>query len=502
MSELPEGWISLPLTQAFDLNPSKPARDALPASSSVTFVPMQAVDATKGAIVAPEERPYGEVRKGYTAFAEGDVIMAKITPCFENGKTAIARGLKQHLGFGSTEFHVFRSTGLVLAEYLFHHLRQDHFRDAAAENMTGTAGQARVPAEYLKGLSLPIPPLAEQRRIVAKVEALLSLASATKERLTRVSLLLKRFRQSALAAAFSGRLSEDWRQSHKFKRSTKGPIRNRTPSINQNHDFPEQWNIMNLNEITSIIDPNPSHRYPAYTNGTIPLLATREFDGLDGWKVDGAPLVPEEVYQDQYRACHFDRNDIIFARKGRLGLARRPPPIDRYAFSHTVFVIKTNEYADSGYVLWYLRKEESIHWITAEMNSNTGVPTLGKSVLARLPIALPSLEEQRYITNRLQSIFAIADLIEKRVIAAMARADKLPQSILAKAFAGELVPTEAELARAEGRSYESAEELLARVRNVAPAPPPRAPRGTGAVPRQRRRGSSARGANDGRRCDP
>ena len=92
-SYLPEGWHLVKLPEVCELNPPKPAPDALPSDAPVTFVPMPAVGAELGAITRPETRPFSQVRKGYAAFREGDVILAKITPCMENGKAAIASGL-------------------------------------------------------------------------------------------------------------------------------------------------------------------------------------------------------------------------------------------------------------------------------------------------------------------------------------------------------------------------------------------------------------------------
>src|SRR5215468_2247151 len=106
--KLPEGWASRPLPEAFDLNPPKPPADALPADAEVSFVAMPAVDAERGLILSPAARPFAQVRKAYTAFADNDVLLAKITPCFENGKAAVARNLKSGLGFGSSEFFVLR----------------------------------------------------------------------------------------------------------------------------------------------------------------------------------------------------------------------------------------------------------------------------------------------------------------------------------------------------------------------------------------------------------
>lgn len=127
---------------------------------------MAAVDEVQGAIVAAELRPYRAVAKGYTSFNEGDVLFAKITPCMENGKAAVARDLSGGLGFGSTEFHVLRPGPKLVRDFLFHWIRQPEFRRQAKAHFTGTAGQQRVPTSFLQDFPFPLPPLAEQRRIV------------------------------------------------------------------------------------------------------------------------------------------------------------------------------------------------------------------------------------------------------------------------------------------------------------------------------------------------
>jgi len=214
-AEIQEGWILATIADTVHLNPPKPAHNALPAQTPVTFVPMPAVDAARGVISEPEVRPFSQVRKGYTAFREGDVIVAKITPCMENGKAAIVMNLENGLGFGSTEFHVLRSNGSVLPEYLYYFIRQESFRKAAEGEMTGSVGQKRVPAEFLKQSEIPLPPLSEQERIVSKVEELLGRGNVAKEGLAKVAIILKRFRQAVLTAACSGRLTADWRSTQK-----------------------------------------------------------------------------------------------------------------------------------------------------------------------------------------------------------------------------------------------------------------------------------------------
>jgi type I restriction enzyme S subunit len=156
---------SAKLVDIAELNP----RLALPleADARVSFVPMASVTAENPNVTNGEERNYSEVSKGYTPFLNGDLLIAKITPCFENGKIAQAT-LSHDVGFGSTEFHVVRArNGKADARFLLHYLRQDYIRRDGERKMTGSAGQRRVPEHFLAGLEIPLPSLAEQRRIAA-----------------------------------------------------------------------------------------------------------------------------------------------------------------------------------------------------------------------------------------------------------------------------------------------------------------------------------------------
>jgi type I restriction enzyme S subunit len=131
---------------------------------------MDAVDDVDARIERPTTRPFREVAKGYTPFAENDVIVAKITPCMENGKCAIARNLRGGVGFGSTEFHVLRATEHVIPEWLFYFWRFPMTRKLAGINMTGSAGQKRVPPSFLETLQIPLPSLSDQQRIAGQLE--------------------------------------------------------------------------------------------------------------------------------------------------------------------------------------------------------------------------------------------------------------------------------------------------------------------------------------------
>ena len=125
-----------------------------------------------GIVIVALNRPYAEIKKGYTYFGENDVIFAKITPCMQNGKNAIVTGLIGGIGFGSTEFHVLRCSDEVIPEWVHLFLRRQETLDAAIKTFTGAVGQQRVPANFLENLEIPIPvSVEEQYQIVSYLKA-------------------------------------------------------------------------------------------------------------------------------------------------------------------------------------------------------------------------------------------------------------------------------------------------------------------------------------------
>jgi len=163
---LPSKWQVVRLGDVCELNPRRPSLSRA-SDAPTSFVPMAAVAEDGKGIMKVEERPYAQVQHGYTYVADGDVLFAKITPCMQNGKHAIARGLIDGIGFGSTEFHVLRPSNGLTCDWLHSFLRQPWILDGAVAHFKGAVGQQRVPASYLSDLPLPLPPLPEQKRIAA-----------------------------------------------------------------------------------------------------------------------------------------------------------------------------------------------------------------------------------------------------------------------------------------------------------------------------------------------
>ena len=169
---IPEKWRWVRVSDVAHTNPKVTAQTS---STEVSFIPMAALSAGYISQIALDaKRSWGTVKNGYTKFVEGDVLLAKITPCFQNRKSAIAKKLSNGIGCGSSEFHVLRvNENIVTQEYLLMFLKSQWFITYGVENFKGTAGQQRLGTSDLKNCLFPLPPMSEQHRIVAKLNELL-----------------------------------------------------------------------------------------------------------------------------------------------------------------------------------------------------------------------------------------------------------------------------------------------------------------------------------------
>ncbi len=350
-------------------------------------------------------------------FSVGNVLYGKLRPYLN--KVLVA----DRDGYCSTEIIPLKPNQAINGRFLFYLLKHPKFIKYA-ESASHGLNMPRLGTEAGQQAPLVLAPLEEQKRIADKLNSLLARVDACRDRLERIPCILERFRRAVLTAALSGQLTEDW-QLNRVEQS----------------DFNSSKVSGQLADFADVIDPNPSHRYPSYVGGTIPLLATEQMSGLNNWDISSAKLTTLDFYEARKLAHDFLDDDIIFARKGRLGLARNPPPNSRYVFSHTVFIIrsKTDKILPS-YLLWFLRQEWCVDWLLLEMNSNAGVPTLGKSVMERLPIIIPDYTEQQEIVRCIEKLYAYAEHVEARYQNALTRVEQLTPTLLSKAFRGELVP--------------------------------------------------------------
>ena len=449
---IPENWIWTKLHSVVSINPSKKRIDDVDPNAAVTFVPMAAVDDISGEITAALQRPLIEVKTGYTQFIEGDVIFAKITPCMENGKAAIVKETINGIAYGSTEFYVLRPLGID-ASLLYFFVRAQSFRNEAKQVMSGAVGQQRVPKAWLEQHPIPLPPLTEQQRIAEKLESLLGKMQEAKALLDEIPEILRNFRQSVLAAACLGRLTEDWRKEHRNVESAAELVHkiysNKLNDETLPKDFllqddegalPGKWIRVRLGSLSQLITKGASPKWQGFNyvdDGT--LFITSENVGNGRLLLESRKHVENDFNRVQKRSI-LQKGDlltnIVGASIGRSAIF----DLDENAnINQAVAVIRAYPEIISKYILIALNSPSTIDFMHKE-KVDVARANLSLQDVSNFPINLPPTAEQFEIVRRIESLFRKADDLEAQYKEAMELIESLPEIILSKAFRGELVP--------------------------------------------------------------
>lgn len=202
LPKIPSHWNLVRLRFAAEINPSA-SEILLPADTLVSFVPMEAVG-EYGGLTLDREKALDEIGQGYTYFRDLDVVVAKITPCFENGKGALANNLTNGVAFGTTELHVLRARTEVYPPFLFYITISYFFRNVGESRMYGAGGQKRIPELFVKDIRIPLPPIEEQRKIAAAVEAESKVISDQIEKIREHVRTLREYRAAVITQAVTG----------------------------------------------------------------------------------------------------------------------------------------------------------------------------------------------------------------------------------------------------------------------------------------------------------
>ena len=476
--QLPGGWVEATIFEIADVNPKK--IDAAP-ETVAGFVPMSHAPTNFSGNLEFEEKYWSEIKKSYTNFKEHDVLVAKVTPCFENGKAAIVKGLPNKIGAGSSEFYVIRpAIQEISSRFLFSIVKSYKFLSEGAANMTGAVGLRRVPRSFVENFSVLVPPLAEQKEIADKIDTLLAQVETTKAHFERIPEILKTFRQSVLAAAVSGKLTVEWREKFKpemvdiasiskeqfstgLTMGNFGKKMDKSPDISgdENGKFVSHiagWLPIRIGALCECVVPNRDK--PKSFSGGYHWLLTPNFDEQSIWidyKEIESGLSEEEVIT--YRAKIIKPGNVIMTCVGRVGLSAVLE--ESSVINQQLHAFKVNSHIKAEYLAYCVRA--NVEYYESKATSTT-VKYLNKTACNSLPIPLPTIEEQDEIVRRVEELFAFADSIEQKTNASLERANKLTQSILAKAFRGELT-SDWRAANPELISGEnSAEALLERIK--------------------------------------
>ena len=351
-----------------------------------------------------QTKPLGEVAGSYTYFADNDVLVAKITPCFENGKMGIARHLTNGIGFGSSEFVVLRSRGQILPEYLFYFLSRDEFRNSGRRVMSGAVGHKRIPKDYMEDLQVPLPPIQEQKKIVAILdEAFAGLARA---------------RENSEA---------NLKNAHEL-------FENYQNEVFSNRD--KKWTQGTLDSVSTKMEYGTSTK--SKPTGKVPVL---RMGNIQDGEIDWANLVytddPAEI--ERYA---LKQGDVLFNRtnsEAHVGKTAIFNDLRSAIFAgYLVRVHRVEEQVDGEYLNFFLNSTRARNHGKSVMGKSVNQANISASKLKEYVIPLPKLSEQRTVAAKLGELKAARNRLATAYNAKRTDIDQLKQSLLQKAFAGEL----------------------------------------------------------------
>lgn len=407
---MPVNWRKEEMRSICEINPRRPAINRED-SAATTFVPMSAIDATQGTIQSAEIKPFSEVKRGYTYFAEGDVLFAKITPCMENGKHAIAQNLIGSIGFGSTEFHVLRPKENILAEWIWFFVRQPKILQEATNYFTGAVGQQRVPESFLQSLTVPLPPLEEQRRIAARLTEQMA-AVAQARQAAEKQLQAAR----GLPAAYLREVFEPFQFS-----------------------LPESWHWEKLSDICEL-KRGPfggSLRKDIFVNSGYKVYE-QQHAIKDNYDI-GNYYITKEKYKEM-NVFSVKPGDLIVSCSGTMGkISIVPPHAQPGIINQALLKLSPNlNIISPSYLKIYLQSPniQNKHFLISTGTAIHNVVPV--SELKKIKVPVPPLPDQELLVNYVNQKCGLSDLAIQTFESQLAEINQLPAALLRQAFSGAL----------------------------------------------------------------
>jgi type I restriction enzyme S subunit len=431
-NNLPDGWVECSLGEILN---AKKGRKPLSViyEPKTGYIPYILIDEMEGKPV----RSYTNDPK-VSIIDESEVLLV-----WDGSIGKCGSGLKGAIG--STLVGL-KALGNIQTKFLEYTIKQQN--NFIRETSTGT-GLQHINKDFFKNCKIPLPPLSEQHRIVSKLDALFQRLENNKLRLEKIHKLLKRFRQSVLNAAVTGKLTEDWREKIdifesandfiKFIKTAKGE----TEYIES--DISETWASVRIGEVFEIergSSPRPKKddRYFSKQKTDFHWIMLSDF--TDNTKSDVLITTNEYLTKEGTRYSRYvNQNDILVGVSGVYGVGRTCLlDIEGYIYDGIMAIKGVKEISLRKFIHYFLLLQRMKF---LEVATGTSWPNINTTILKEYVIPIPPLTEQEEIVIQVEKLFAFADKIEARYTKAKAMLDKLPQSILAKAFRGELVPQDA-----------------------------------------------------------
>ena len=395
--DLPANWTRRRLRFDARLNPKKSSLDMEP-DELVSFVPMDAVG-EYGGMNLDEVRELEDVYNGYTYFADGDLCVAKITPCFENGKGALAEGLTNGVGFGTTELHVIRPEESIARRYLFYVTIADDFRKLGESEMYGAGGQKRIDEDFIKDWMPPLPPLNTQQRIAQFLD----------EKTAQIDGLIEKKR------ALLDRLAEK-RQALITRAVTKGlnpDVPMKPSGIDWLGDIPEHWDVKRLSFVARVIDCK--HRTPEYIDDGVPLVSTTEIKPFTIDYSTKRKVSEEELSLMSEGGRDLRHGDIIYSRNASVGSAALIRDDRRLCLGQDLCIIRSRS-VHPEYMEYFLNSGGCLEQLNRELVGAT-FKRVNVDVIKKYFSLFPPFDEQQVIVSwlneRLEDEFGNAERVNR-----------------------------------------------------------------------------------------
>jgi type I restriction enzyme S subunit len=403
-----KGWLKKTLGEVSEIKPPKSeARERVAADALVSFAPMEDLGIDRKLLNATQVKPLSSVVGSYTYFADGDVLLAKITPCFENGKLGIAEGLSNGIGFGSSEFIVFRPCASLDKEYLYYYLSRSDFRSEGAERMGGAVGQQRVPKEFIENYPILLPPLPEQLRIVGILDEAFEGIAAAKAN-------AKKNLQNARA------LFESHLQSV-FTRRGKG------------------WVDKRLGEVAESISTGPFgtmlHKSDYVPDG-IPLVNPMNI--VDSRIVPSNKMMVNEKTKERLRGYVLKSGDVVIGRRGELGRCALVTEREEGWLCGTgSFFVRLSDCMDGKYFVALFGSQQFKTRLEGSAVGTT-MSSLNHGILNKLRMPVPPIAVQREAMAKADELLSETQRLESIFQRKLAALEELKKSLLHQAFTGQL----------------------------------------------------------------
>ncbi|MCS4301205.1 restriction endonuclease subunit S [Chryseobacterium sp. BIGb0232] len=400
-NNLPKNWIEVNLKDSVNFRKGKKPK-ILSEENFDNSLPYRDIQALESEVV----RYYAD-KDSSKHFKENDIVIV-----WDGSRSGlILKSKKGAIGstLGALNPYIYKS------EYLYYFLLSQY---EIINSKARGVGIPHVDPTYLWGLSLPLPPLPEQERIVAKLDALFAQHEAMKKALERIPQLLKDFRQQVLTHAVTGKLTEKWRE--------------KTNNL-------VEWELKKLNEISlSITDGD--HQAPPKSESGVPFLVISNIsDGKLNFN-HISRYVPINYYEKLKDIRKPNTGDILYTVTGSYGIPVLVNEKIDFCFQRHIAIIKPDPQKVYNIFLYYYLKSQNILEQAKECATGTAQLTVPLSGLRKFILKVPTILEQHEIINRIENLFSKADIIEERYKNLKEKIDSLPQAILHKAFKGELVP--------------------------------------------------------------